>query len=122
MPRSVLGRFAPVSLALLGVVAAGRTFASEPTQQELLEKIDALQKKIDRIESQQAQAPTTQFSARDVDHAVDSVIRDADRRSKLLGDPGGFLGGWEDGFKIRSADGHFLWHPWVQFQFRSVTN
>ncbi|MEZ0266036.1 MAG: porin [Phycisphaerae bacterium] len=64
------------------------------------------------------------YDARDVEAAVDSVLRDADARTRLLAaDDGAFVGGWRDGqFAIRSADGRFLLHPYVHFQFRSVTN
>jgi len=54
--------------------------------------------------------------------AFERVLRDADRRSQLL-QAEGFTAGYNNGkFIIQSADGNFLLHPWLQFQFRSTTN
>ncbi len=104
-------------LSILGADSAAQ--AAEPTQQDLINKVQELQAKVERLEANHS-APA--YSTADVDRAVESVIRDADKRSQLLADGGGFMGGWENGFKIRSADGNFLLHPWLQMQFRNITN
>jgi hypothetical protein len=95
--------------------------AAEPTTRELMEQIKALQAKIERLESSQ-NVQERQSRARDVDATVDSVLRDADRRSQLLA-AGGFTAGWsKNKFIIQSEDGNFVLNPNFQFQLRYVYN
>lgn len=91
--------------------------AAEPTADELMKQIEALQAKVQQLEVKQQQA----ISARDVDATVDKVLRDAEKRSQLL-QMEGFTAGWDNGFKLQSANGDFLLQPYFQFQFRNTTN
>lgn len=111
-------------ISLLAALAAGSRAEQPPTRQELLEKIDALQARVEQLERERhgpgdAGARPT---ARDVDQTVSAVRRDADARAANVGLGERFLGAWQDGFRIRSDDGRFLLHPWLQLQFRGVVN
>ncbi len=102
----------------LGVGAVGSVAgAAEPTTDELMKQIEQLQSKVQQLEVKQER----QLDARDVDATVDRVLKDAERRSQLM-QVEGFTAGYDDGFKIRSADGNFLINPYFQFQFRNTTN
>jgi hypothetical protein len=105
------------ALALSTTCTAAR--ADEPSNEQLKQEVEQLRAAVKEL---QAQRVTPTFNAHDVDATVDSVVRDADRRSQLLAQDTSFTAGWDNGFKIRSADGNFVLHPWFQFQFRSVTN
>jgi len=108
------------ALAALALATACTTaYAEEPSNEQLKKEVEQLRAAVKEL---QAQRVTPTFSARDVDATVDSVVHDADRRSQLLAQDTSFMAGWDNGFKIRSADGNFLLHPWFQFQFRNVTN
>ena len=75
--------------------------AAEPTTAELMTQIQALQSKVQTLENTQTQALTS----KQVDATVDSVLKDADKRSQLLAMEG-FTAGWNDGhFVLGSADG-----------------
>ncbi len=105
--------------AVLGL-AATSAWAEQPSQQDLQKQIDALQAQVQQLKAQSGPS----YTAKDVDAAVSSVVRDADRRSQLLAmDSGGVNAGYmDDKFTIRSADGVFSLSPGIQWQFRSVTN
>lgn len=102
---------------LFGATAAN---AAEPSQQELMDQVKALQAKVERLEAQQQQQQATAATAPQKGEAatVDSVLRDADRRSQFL-QPSGFTAGVDRGrIVIRSEDGNFEFHPEFQFQAR----
>jgi hypothetical protein len=116
--RTLSALFAAGALVVAGATAVR---AEPPNQADLQKQIDQLQQQVKELQEQRAATPA--FSAKDVDAAVDSVLRDADRRSQLLAESGGFYGGYmDDKFQIRSADGNFSISPTVFFQFRSTTN
>ena len=109
---------------LLG--AAPAASAAEPSQQELLDQVKALQAKVERLEAQQQQqsqqSPQVQQSGAGPAATVDGVLRDADRRSQLL-QPSGFTAGVDRGqIVIRSEDGNFEIVPNFQFQARYALN
>lgn len=102
-----------VAALSLGGVAV---WADQPSQTDLQKQVEALQAKVAQLESSRA------YNQSDVNATVDSIVRDADTRSKLLADSGGILAGWDNGFVLSSQDGNWSMKPGVQFQFRSVTN
>ena len=117
----------------LGSVAS----AAEPTQQELLEQIKALQSKVEQLEARQQQqaAPQTQATSQPTTQAatqpaapqeatIDSVLRDAERRSSpSFLQTGGFTAGYsKNKFLIQDEAGNFVLNPNLQFQFRHVAN
>ncbi|HEY7115626.1 MAG TPA: porin [Tepidisphaeraceae bacterium] len=123
--RRTISALVAAALVGLGATAASRA-ADQPAggatnQQDMQKQLEALQQQVKDLQAQRA-ASGPAFSAKDVDATVDSVLRDADRRSQMLAETGGFYGGWmDDRFSIRSADGNYVFSPWIQMQFRSVT-
>jgi len=108
----------PVVAGALGLGSIVVAQAAEPTTAELMSQIQALQTKVQSLETNQQQAVTKA----DVDATVESVLKDADKQSQLM-QMEGFTAGWSNGhFVLGSADGNFKLMPMVQFQFRNVTN
>ncbi|WP_428940697.1 porin [Fontivita pretiosa] len=122
---SASARIMSVPAVLAGAVGLGAfgafgpaAAAAEPTTEQLMQQIEQLQNKVQQLEAKQQQA----LSARDVDATVESVLRDAERRSKLL-QMEGFTAGYNKGkFVIQDAAGNWVLNPYLQFQFRNVTN
>ncbi len=116
------GKSAAIVLAAAAALgASSAVFAADPTQAELLEQIKALQTKVEALEANQ-QATTQRIDSKEVDATVDSVLRDANDRSKFL-DAQGFTAGYNKGkFLLQSEDGNFVLNPNLQFQFRYVAN
>jgi hypothetical protein len=104
---------------LSGVVRAADT---EKTPQQMAEELKALRARLDQLEKQQSDTDGKLLKAA-ADRAVDAALADAEKHSHFL-DTEGFTAGYQadKGFVVRSADGQFLLHPWVQFAFRGVTN
>ena len=114
----------------LGAPAAS---AAEPTQQELVEQIKALQAKVEQLEERENEVPAPQAApapasttpaAAGGGATVDSVLRDAERRSNpALMQAEGFTAGYNRGkFIIQDAAGNFVMNPNFQFQTRYVFN
>ena len=139
----------PATSAAVGLLAACAGLfgpapvasAAEPTQQELLEQIKALRARVEQMEADkprdaQPGAPSRHEASADAggggaaaeQATVDSVLRDAERRSNLK--PFMFQTGLTDlpagrdkgKFFIRSPDGQFSFSPTFQFQMRFVGN
>jgi len=103
--------------ATLGFGATS-AWAEQPSQQDMQKQIEALQAQVNDLRA----AQTPNYSQKDIAAAVDSVIRDADKRSTLMAEANGFYGGYTDGkFTIRSADGNYSLSPGIQFQYRYGT-
>jgi hypothetical protein len=121
---SGLGILFALALGASSAARAQQTPPPPPSTDDLVRQIQSLQQQVKELQGQQARLTANPpFTAGDVDAAVGSVVRDADRRSKLLAETGGFYGGFlDDKFQIRSADGNFSLSPSVWFQFRQVTN
>jgi hypothetical protein len=73
-----------------------------------------LEAKVAAMESKQSQ------NTKDLSTTIDSVLRDAERRSHLLATSGEITAGYDNGFFIRSGD--FSLRPTLLFQFRSVAD
>jgi hypothetical protein len=110
------------ALAVVGVLGlASVASAAEPTQAELMQQIKNLQTKVEALEAKQ-QATTQRIDSREVDATVNSVLHDADDRSKFM-QAQGFTAGYNKGkFLIQSEDGNFTLHPNFQFQPRYAAN
>jgi uncharacterized protein YlxW (UPF0749 family) len=75
----------------LGATAA-RAEQPAASQPDLQKQVEQLQQQVKDLQTQRANPA---FAAKDVDATVDSVLRDADRRSQMLAETGGFYaGGW----------------------------
>ena len=109
-------RVIPVLAAAILALHAAGAWAADPTQDQLQAQIQALQTKVAALEARQ-------LNAKDVDATVERILQDADRRSQLMAVEGFTAGYTSDrGFVIRDAAGDFLINPYLQFQFRNVTN
>lgn len=107
-----------LAVALVNVGVALADGPAQPSYDELLKRLDALQAKVDSLESKQR----NYVSAADVDATVKRVMADADRRSQLFSPEQTLHAGYKDGkLLIQTADGNFLFHPYAQFQVRQVT-
>lgn len=101
------------AVAAAVVVLAGFAHAApEPSATQA--EIDQLRARLDALEQQQAKTET--------DRAVDELVRDADRRSALLAQEGGFTAGYDEGFVLRDTDGNYEMEIEGQLQFRYVLN
>ena len=116
-----------------GMFGPGGAAAAEPTQQEMLEQIKALQAKVQQLENQHKQqggqpqdrqAGEVTAGRAEQGATVDSVLRDADRRSSpSLLQAGGFTAGYsKNKFLIQDEAGNFVLNPNFQFQTRFVVN
>lgn len=105
------------ALMVAALSLGGVAVWAEPNQADLQKQVEQLQAQVKDLQSQRT------YSQADVTATVDSIVRDADKRSQLLADAAGGMAGWMDGgFVIQSADGVYSMRPGIQFQFRSVTN
>jgi hypothetical protein len=113
-------------IVMVGVTLGGITqlaFAADtpPTQRELMAELKALRAKVDQLEARQSNQEK-RFSQAEVDAAVTDVLRDSNKRSKLL-EVEGFTAGHDKGrFILQSADGNFSLIPSFQFQARYTTD
>src|SRR5687768_13042926 len=102
------GRLIKAAIAGVMVVGTGLCYAAEPTVEELKAQLSELSKKVSALEAKQ-------IDSRDASAAIESVLRDADRRSQLLQTSGEVAAGYDGGFFVRA--GAFLFRPGAQFQF-----
>ena len=119
-----------VGAGILGM--ASTVSAAEPTQQELIDQIKALQNKVEQLDARQNdKAPQTQAAKQDAlaqpteqGATIDSVLRDAERRSSpAMLQAGGITAGYiKNKFIIQDEAGNFVLNPNIQFQFRHVAN
>jgi hypothetical protein len=89
----------------------------EAANATLLEKVRVLETKVDSLENRQAQ------SQADVTAAIQDVLKNADRQSKLF-DQNDLASGYDPavGFVIRSDDGAFTLNPHLLIAARNETN
>ena len=88
-----------------------------PTTQDVNSRIDALQAEITQLRAEQKQQKEEAQQ-----QTTSAVLHDAGDHSQLL-DAQGVLAGYTNGkFVLQSEDGKYLAHPWLQFQFRNVTD
>ena len=112
-------RTIPALLAATLGLGATAAWADQPSQADLQKQVEQLQSQVKDLQTQRANPA---FSAKDVDATVDSVLHDANLRSQLMAEQGGFTGGWmDDKFTIASADGKYSMSPGLQLQFRTTT-
>lgn len=100
--------------AVAGALSLGAATAmvSAQTQDQKIEQLEA---KIAQLEARQA------TNSADLAATVDSVLRDAEKRSQLLATSGDSSAGYDNGFFIRAGDAWVI-RPGAQFQFRYVAN
>lgn len=114
----------PAFASALGASAAIAS-AAEPTAQELMERIDALQTQVEQLESKRNAATTRPGAVQGVEaDATAEKSRDADRSGTLFMQAGEMklTAGHDGKFYIRSEDEAFSFSPTFQLQVRNVTN
>lgn len=112
-------KFLTIPAVVAGALGMGSTiaWAAEPTTAELMDQIKQLQAKVAELETRQTTVSDAQVSA-----TIDSVLRDAEKRSQLFQMEGFTAGHDGKNFWLKSADGNYTLSPRFQFQFRNVTN
>lgn len=101
-------------MAAMGLaVAMGAAAQAADTEQDA--RIKALEAKVAELESRQA------TDSKDLATTIESVLRDAERRSQLLANGADMSAGYDNGFFIKSGDNWEL-KPGALFQFRHVAN
>lgn len=95
--------------------------AAQPNQQELLDRLKALEAEVHQLRAERQQASEPKLDQHLVDSTVDAVLEDARRRTALLGADAVSIHYMDGRLLIRSADGNFQLHPWLQFQFRDAS-
>src|SRR5215204_3477585 len=100
-------------VAVAGALSMGAvaTFAADAQPDRIAE----LEAKVAQLEAKQA------TDSKDVASTIDSVLRDAERRSQLLQNSSNMGAGYDNGFYISAGEGWTL-RPGAFFQFRNVTN
>src|ERR1051325_4027119 len=98
-----------------GALLTGASAAWAGDQTTPDQRIAELEAKINALEAKDTQ------NSKEMAATIDSVLRDAERRSQLLGASGDVGAGYDNGFYIRSGDAWLL-RPEIVFQFRSVTD
>lgn len=110
----------PAAAVALGLGAGPIARAADPTTEELLQKINALQSQVEQLRA--AQDTQSALSSKQVDATVERVLNDAEQRSQLL-QIQGFTAGYNKGrFTLQDAAGDFVLRPSLEFQFLSVNN
>jgi phosphate-selective porin O/P len=106
-----------ITAAVAGVVLAGAGLAraAEPTLEELKAQVQQLSGKVAALETQQT------VNSKDASATIEAVLRDADKRTKLLANGADMSAGYDNGFFIRAGDA-FLLKPQINFQFRNITD
>jgi hypothetical protein len=108
----------PAAVVLGDEPAASPPAQTQPNTKDLMAQIEALKARVSTLQQKQQDLDT-----RAIDATVDSVIRDAQRRSNLV-DTTGITSGFsmQKGFFISNEDQSFYLHPTLTFQFRGVAN
>jgi hypothetical protein len=106
-------------------LGAGAARADDASNQQMQQKIDQLESKVEALEAQENQAQNQTPSQAKPDNAttMNNIVSGADSQSQLMAPmPGGSGYDPATGFHISSDDGNFYLHPWALAQFRGVIN
>lgn len=105
-----------MSVAVAAALVAVPTIASAQ-QTDVTAEINSLKARLADLEARQRQSD----GAAKQQQAVGAVQTDAAQRNQFP-QSDKLVTGWDKGFKIGSQDGLYLIQPYVEFQFRNVTN
>jgi hypothetical protein len=106
----------PAVVACTIGMGIGTARAADPTNEQLLQKINQLQSKVDSLQAEQDQQA-------EYTNAVQEVLAESDSQSQLMGSvPNGIGYDPANGIHFASDDGNFLLHPFALVQFRAVAN
>lgn len=119
---SALALAAAIAAAVPKTAVADDLAPAQPTQQQLLDKINALQLEVNQLkEIAQQQQKQNDDTARRVDGKTAAELTKETERVDRFGLPqiNGFSAAYSDGrLLIQSDDKRFTAHPWIQSQFR----
>lgn len=109
-------RLLPAVVACVVGLGAGAAVADDgSSQQQLQQRIDQLEAKVQTLQTQQSQ-DQAQVTA-----AIQQVVAQADAQSKLMDTEGGGINyDAVHGLHFASDDGNFYMHPWALFQFQGI--
>ena len=123
----VIHRFVPIFIAGVVGLGARQTWAgppaTQPSMQDLMEQIYALQNQVTELKTQQSRLQQDQVQ--DNGATMKEVVEEADQHSRLFDVSTPSNAGWNSDrglFYIQSDDGKFLLHPGIIFQFRYIAN
>jgi hypothetical protein len=111
-----MGRFSLLIVVFLATIFVARATAQEQSREALQEQIRQLRSRVAALEARSAQSNLEQ------QRLVETIVQDAQKRSRLLVVDDNVTGGYDKGFFLRSSDGNFSMRPSVLFQFRNITN
>jgi hypothetical protein len=115
-------RVYPALVVLAIGFGAGAARADDASNQQMQQKIDQLESKVEALEAQQSQ--TAAQANPNGPATINNIVTDANKQSQLLAPivTGGSGYDPATGFHISSDDGNFFLHPWALAQFRGVIN
>ncbi|HEY2587352.1 MAG TPA: porin, partial [Tepidisphaeraceae bacterium] len=122
--RNVLGALAVILSSASVVNAAEPT--TEPSAPDVNSQLQSVRSLLQQVKEQEKTLAKQQEKLEQLQQqqaAFGAAQHDAEAHSRLLDVhnlSAGFTSG--RGFFLSSEDGNFLLHPWLQFQFRNVTN
>src|SRR5436190_9226036 len=108
------GRIVAAVAGVFSLSAAAWAVDVAPAATSQDAKIRELEAKVAALETKQEQ------SSKQMDATIESVLKDADKRSQLLATSGNAEAGYDNGFYIRQGD--FELRPSAWMQFRNVLN
>ncbi|MGD0463085.1 MAG: hypothetical protein ABSB74_11425 [Tepidisphaeraceae bacterium] len=127
--RALAAGIISVGFVASAALATAPSTQPSPTDQQLLNRINALEDEVHQLRAQQQQTQQQsqqQGPQKQETSGADSLLQvqtDADEHSQLLDTSGGFVGGWNPQkmqFYVGTDDGKFYFHPGVIMQFRYV--
>ena len=108
-------RSSVIAASVLIFAAGGAVLADDPTTQQVLDQLHALQAKVDQLEAKQAAQPTTapitfKTNTSSAGAGVNDVVSS-------------ITGGWDGTrFTLSSEDGNFTFHPGALLDIRDMTS
>jgi hypothetical protein len=113
--------------AAMALALSYPAFAADPapqTQGDMSTEIQALKARLEQLEVKQKDAEMQRQLAEQKLEAkitADELSKDAAKADNHFLTAEGFTAGYSDNrFVIQSADGNFVWRPWMHLQFRDV--
>jgi hypothetical protein len=111
------------ALVASGLLHAVPVLAEDPSPAQMLEQIQQLQAKVERLEANQGGRSTNQSTtAAPAENSSAAVQADAEHRGQFLDESNPFTAGWDGKqFILRSENGDFTMHPGVVLDVRNMT-
>jgi hypothetical protein len=120
--RAMAAVMISVGLATSSALAAAPSTQPSPTEQQLIDRINALETEVHQLKAEQQTQPgsAAQAPASGAD-ALQQINADAERHTNLFDVSTGLTAGWNASkkqFYLASEDGNFYLHPGIIFQAR----